>query len=112
MWISLGLQVFSLNKNKNCFTSHRGFFKTVFQLKIFLRIFYFSGYLHLYGASNEVQFNQFHRPTEFADSVSFTWLFYLVFVMVFNYQIITNNYNNVYFFKYILGRTFANNGYK
>ncbi|XP_054716046.1 PAN2-PAN3 deadenylation complex catalytic subunit PAN2-like [Uloborus diversus] len=28
-----------------------------------------AGYLHLYGASNEVQFNQFNRPTEFADSV-------------------------------------------
>ncbi|XP_035212359.1 PAN2-PAN3 deadenylation complex catalytic subunit PAN2-like isoform X2 [Stegodyphus dumicola] len=28
-----------------------------------------AGYLHLYGASNEVQFNQFSRPTEFADSV-------------------------------------------
>lgn len=27
-----------------------------------------AGNLHLYGASNEVQFNQFNRPTEFADS--------------------------------------------
>lgn len=28
-----------------------------------------AGYMHLYGASNEVQFNQFSRATEFADSV-------------------------------------------
>ncbi|GFY35268.1 PAN2-PAN3 deadenylation complex catalytic subunit PAN2 [Trichonephila clavipes] len=28
-----------------------------------------AGYMHLYGANNEVQFNQFSRATEFADSV-------------------------------------------
>ncbi|XP_071037665.1 PAN2-PAN3 deadenylation complex catalytic subunit PAN2 isoform X2 [Parasteatoda tepidariorum] len=28
-----------------------------------------AGYLHLFGASSEVQFNQFNRPTEFADTV-------------------------------------------